>query len=136
MRQAQGAALLALLALLPPPLPLLPPPVLPKPALCARAADAPLCHVRRVLGTGHYGVTYLCSSLATGQHVAVKALDKLHPEYERAAAVAEIRILAMVRCRAAGVLMWPRRRCVRCVPGAGMASGRRLPSLAPVPTHP
>lgn len=51
---------------------------------------------RRVLGTGHYGVTYLCASLKTGAHVAVKALDKLHPEYERDLAIEEILILAAV----------------------------------------
>lgn len=45
-------------------------------------------------------MTYLCSCLKTGQLVAVKALDKLHPEYERDAAVEEIRILAAVRCAA------------------------------------
>ncbi|KAL4443603.1 hypothetical protein ABPG75_011340 [Micractinium tetrahymenae] len=50
----------------------------------------------RVLGTGHYGVTYLCTSLRTGQHVAIKALDKLHPEYERDLAIEEILILAAV----------------------------------------
>lgn len=45
-------------------------------------------------------MTYLCSCLQTGQLVAVKALDKLHPEYERDAAIEEIRILAAVRCAA------------------------------------
>ncbi len=47
-------------------------------------------------------MTYLCSCLKTGQLVAVKALDKLHPEYERDAAIEEIRILAAVRCAALG----------------------------------
>lgn len=56
---------------------------------------------RRVLGTGHYGVTYLCSSLLTGELVAIKALDKLHPEYQREAAIEEIRILAAVSARGA-----------------------------------
>ncbi|PSC72461.1 calcium-dependent kinase 1 [Micractinium conductrix] len=50
----------------------------------------------RVLGTGHYGVTYLCSSLKSGELVAIKALDKLHPEYERDLACEEILILAAV----------------------------------------
>ena len=62
-----------------------------------------------MLGTGHYGVTYLCSSLDTGELVAIKALDKLHPEYEREVAIEEIRILAAVsahgfKAACAGVL--------------------------------
>lgn len=60
----------------------------------ARLPGPPLCC--RVLGTGHYGVTYLCASLKTGAHVAIKALDKLHPEYERDLAIEEILILAAV----------------------------------------
>ena len=62
---------------------------------CPPAGPSPACC--RVLGTGHYGVTYLCSSLKTGQLVAIKALDKLHPEYERDTAIEEILILAAVR---------------------------------------
>ncbi|GAB4819739.1 hypothetical protein N2152v2_006785 [Parachlorella kessleri] len=50
----------------------------------------------RVLGTGHYGTTFLCSNLQTGELVAIKALDKHHPEYERELAVQEITILAAV----------------------------------------
>ncbi|EFN57977.1 hypothetical protein CHLNCDRAFT_20239 [Chlorella variabilis] len=61
---------------------------------CPPAGPSPACC--RVLGTGHYGVTYLCSSLKTGQLVAIKALDKLHPEYERDTAIEEILILAAV----------------------------------------
>ena len=53
-------------------------------------------HQQPCSGAGHYGVTYLCSSLASADLVAIKALDKTHPEYERDLAVEEILVLAAV----------------------------------------
>lgn len=50
----------------------------------------------RVVGQGHYGTTFLCTHLETGEQVAIKALDKHHPEFDRALAVDELRILAAI----------------------------------------
>lgn len=51
----------------------------------------------RVLGTGHFAAVYLCSHLGTGELVAIKALDKHHPEFERHTALEEVRVLAAVQ---------------------------------------
>jgi hypothetical protein len=78
----------------------------PRAARCAPPAQDP--HVKykflRVLGTGHYGTTFLCSNLASGELVAIKALDKHHPEYERPLALQEITILAAV-CEQPNIVM-------------------------------
>ena len=68
----------------------------PRPPHRPPLSCTPPAPARSVLGTGHYGVTYLCSSLKSGELVAIKALDKLHPEYERDLACEEILILAAV----------------------------------------
>ena len=42
------------------------------------------------------GTTFLCTSNAMEELVAIKALDKHHPEFDRSLAMEELRILAAI----------------------------------------